>query len=60
MRYAAGMIALVGLYFGLSAIFPREGAAYYAPFRFLRYGLLGLWAGLGAPWMFIGLRLAEC
>lgn len=27
--------------------------------RFLRYGLLGLWGGLGAPWAFVKLRLAE-
>ena len=58
VRYLAGISVLAGLYFGLSAVFPRAGSALYLPFRFLRYGLLGLWAGLGAPWVFLKLRLA--
>jgi hypothetical protein len=27
--------------------------------RFVRYALVGLWAGLGAPWLFLKLRLAS-
>jgi hypothetical protein len=26
--------------------------------RFVRYMMVGLWAGLGAPWLFVRLRLA--
>lgn len=58
-RYLLGIMALAVLYFGLSAVFPREGEAFYLPLRFLRYALVGLWAGLGAPWVFLKLRLAD-
>ncbi|NLG83040.1 MAG: phosphatase PAP2 family protein [Firmicutes bacterium] len=57
-RYLLGIAVLIGLYFGLSAVFPGVGSSLYLPFRFLRYMLLGLWAGLGAPWIFLKLRLA--
>ena len=40
-------------------VFPGEGEALYTPLRFLRYGLLGLWISLGAPWLFTRIRLAE-
>jgi membrane-associated phospholipid phosphatase len=45
----------------LFAELPRWGAAspYYELGRFLRYGLLGLWAAVGAPWLFRRLALAE-
>lgn len=52
-RFLAGLIVLLGLYFGLKAVFP-EGLL----FRVVRYALIGLWASLGAPWMFVKLRLA--
>ncbi|MGH2349150.1 MAG: phosphatase PAP2 family protein [bacterium] len=58
LRFLVGAIVLIVLYVGLSAVFPREGGAAEA-FRFLRYGLLGIWAGLGAPWVFRLLRLAD-
>jgi membrane-associated phospholipid phosphatase len=53
-RTVAGLIALMGLYFGLKAILP-EGLL----FRMVRYALLGLWGSLGAPWMFLKLQLAQ-
>ena len=52
---------MLGLYLGLSAVFPGEEAgdlAYYS-FRFARYGILGLWISLGAPLVFARLRLLE-
>jgi membrane-associated phospholipid phosphatase len=59
VRSVIGIIVLLALYIGLSAIFPGEEAgettAYI--FRFLRYGILGLWISLGAPWLFSVLRL---
>jgi membrane-associated phospholipid phosphatase len=53
-RFLAGLIVLLGLYFGLKAVLP-EGLL----FRTVRYALIGLWAALGAPWMFVKLRLAN-
>ena len=51
-----GMVVMFGLYMGLSAAF--EGLEPALLFRFIRYGLVGLWGGLGAPWAFTKLRLA--
>lgn len=53
-RFVVGIIPLLILYLGLKAVFP-EGEA----FRFLRYALVGLWAGWLAPWVFVALRLAD-
>ncbi len=58
-RYGVGLAGLAILYFGLKAILPGEGDANYALFRFLRYGLVGVWATLGAPLLFVKLRIAE-
>jgi undecaprenyl-diphosphatase len=54
VRFILGAIVVLVLYLGLAAIF-TAGLA----FRGVRYGLIGLWAGLGAPWVFVKLRLAE-
>lgn len=59
LRSIIGLVILLALYFGLSSAFPGKEASettYYF-FRFLRYGLLGVWIGLGAPWLFSILRL---
>jgi membrane-associated phospholipid phosphatase len=56
LRYVVGMAVMFGLYMGLSAAF--EGLEPALFFRFIRYGLVGLWGGLGAPWAFTKLRLA--
>ncbi len=56
MRYVAGMLVLFGIWMGL-----RSGFAGLEPdwvFRVVRYALVGLWAGLGAPWLFVRLKLA--
>jgi undecaprenyl-diphosphatase len=53
-RSLAGLIVLLGLYFGLKVVLP-EGML----FRTVRYALIGMWASLGAPWMFIKLGLAH-
>jgi membrane-associated phospholipid phosphatase len=69
-RYALGLAGALVIYLGLRRVLPGEasifadipawGAAspYYELGRFLRYGLLGLWASVGAPWVFLGLGLA--
>ena len=53
------MLGLFALYLGLKFIFPGEGEPLYAAMRILLYALVGLWATLGAPWLFLRLRLAS-
>jgi len=57
LRFLLGGAVLLGLWMGLRAVF--SGAEPALIFRFIRYGLVGLWGGLGAPWAFARLRLAE-
>ncbi|HHS96730.1 MAG TPA: phosphatase PAP2 family protein [Chloroflexi bacterium] len=57
IRYLLGVIVLFGLWMGLRVLF--AGLEPAPLFRFVRYGLVGLWGGLGAPWTFVRLRLAE-
>ena len=59
VRFLVGAVGLLALYLGLKLLFPGEGEAFYAVMRFVRYALVGLWAGLGAPWLFLKLRLAS-
>lgn len=59
IRFLVGAAGLLVFYVGLSALFPREGEALYAVFRFFRFGLLGAWVSLGAPWIFRRLKLAQ-
>lgn len=54
IRFVLGLIVLLAIYLGLSAILP--GGLF---FRLLRYALIGIWASLAAPWLFVKLRLAE-
>ncbi|MGD2126250.1 MAG: phosphatase PAP2 family protein [Desulfobacteraceae bacterium] len=57
LRFLVGEAGLFLLWLGL-----RIGFLDLEPqalFRFVRYGLVGLWGGLGAPWAFVKLRLAE-
>lgn len=59
LRYPIGLVVTLALYVGLKALFPEEGEQLYLLFRFVRYALLGLWIGLGAPLVFRMLRLVE-
>ncbi len=56
-RFPVGAVVMFGIFLGLKAAFPDEGEALYLPLRFVRYGLVGLWIVLGAPWLFGILRL---
>ncbi len=56
VRFLLGVVVLVALWLGLRIAFSRLEPALL--FRFARYGLVGLWGGLGAPWAFRRLRLA--
>ncbi|MDL2229935.1 phosphatase PAP2 family protein [Treponema sp. OttesenSCG-928-L16] len=58
LRMLAGLAGAALLFFGLKYMFPGEDSSHYSLFRFIRYGLLGLWASAGAPWMFLRLKLA--
>jgi membrane-associated phospholipid phosphatase len=58
VRFLVGAIVLLALYFGLKLAFPGEGEPLYFALRVVRYAVVGLWAGLGAPWLFRRLRLA--
>ncbi|GMR09220.1 MAG: phosphatase PAP2 family protein [Anaerolineae bacterium] len=59
VRFVLGVALVAAIYFGLRFIFPGEGESLYAVFRFIRYGLVGLWISLGAPWLFLRLGLAD-
>lgn len=54
VRFHLGLVVTFALYVGLKGIFPAG-----LPFRLLRYGLIGLWAGFFAPWVFVKTALAE-
>ena len=58
VRFLVGAIMLLVLYVGLKLLFPAEGESLYLVMRTVRYTLMGLWAALGAPWLFLRLRLA--
>ena len=58
LRFLIGGVVVVLLYGGLKVVFPGEGSSLYLVFRFLGFGIIGLWATLGAPWLFRRLRLA--
>ncbi len=56
IRYLAGIFVLTVIWYGLRTAFEQlEPAGLY---RVLRYALAGLWGGLGAPWLFVKLKLA--
>lgn len=60
-RFFLGVAVLLVLRFGLKAISPEGSEPLTIAARFLRYGILGLWIGLGAPWLFraVGLTTAK-
>lgn len=56
-RFLVGAIGLLVLYLGLKLISPSEGESLYLITRAARYASVGLWAALGAPWLFRRLQL---
>lgn len=58
LRYLAGLVIFAAVYGGLKMVLPDEGEAGYLLGRAMRYGLMGLWISLGAPWAFLKLGLA--
>ena len=57
-RYILGVIGLLALYLGLSAIFPSGETLIAAIFRYVRYALMGFWVMYLAPRLFNFMRLA--
>lgn len=57
LRFIVGAAVMVGLWLGLKMAFSSLEPAFL--FRFIRYGLMGLWGALGAPWVFVRLGWAE-
>lgn len=53
LRFAVGIAVVLALYAGLKLVLPGG-----LGFRVLRYGLIGLWASFGAPWVFVRTGLA--
>ena len=58
-RFVVGIITLFLVQFGLSVLLPKEGAAGYEIMRVFRYCMVGMWAVLGAPMLFLRLGLAN-
>jgi hypothetical protein len=56
IRYLLGVFILFGLWAGLRVAFASLEPA--GLLRFIRYMLVGLWGGIGAPWLFVRLKLA--
>lgn len=55
LRFVLGAAVLFGLWLSLKPLF--SGCEPEPFYRFLRYSVVGLWGGLGAPWMFVRLGL---
>jgi len=57
LRYLVGIATVVAVYLVPKLLLGDAGSAPLP--RFLRYAVLGAWTSLGAPWLFLTLRLAE-
>src|SRR5690606_26719188 len=52
-RFGLGLVVLVAIYVGGKLLSPGSEAPAYVLVKFVRYGLLGVWVSLGAPWLFL-------
>jgi membrane-associated phospholipid phosphatase len=59
IRFLIGAAVVFALYIGFRGLLPNEESVYYLIFYFLQYWLIGLWIGLGGPWLFRLLKLAS-
>jgi membrane-associated phospholipid phosphatase len=50
-RFFLGVVVLIALRFGLEAVSPEGPKPLTIAAQFLTYAILGLWIGLGAPWL---------
>jgi hypothetical protein len=58
-RLAVGTASIVMVYFLPKLVLSPIAGGSPELIRFIRYALLGAWGALGAPWLFLKLRLAE-
>lgn len=58
LRFGVGTIILVIVWLGTKAVLPDEPETIARFYRLLRYALVGAWASLGAPWLFVKVGLA--
>ena len=59
LKYVIGILGVLVIWMGLDFIFPEGETIVAYIFRYIRYGLAGLWISLGAPWIFVKAKLAE-
>jgi membrane-associated phospholipid phosphatase len=59
VRYAAGMVVTVAIWFGLREVFPEDPLWLGLTLRFIRYLLTLLWVAYYAPLVFVWLKLAD-
>ncbi len=52
LRFLIGISGIIFLYFILKTILPRADYTTYHLGQFIHYTVLGLWIGVGAPWLF--------
>jgi hypothetical protein len=58
LRFGLGAVILVIIWLGFRVILPSEPEMLARLYRLLRYLVVGLWASLGAPWLFVSVGLA--
>jgi len=60
VRFVLGLTVTVLIFVVFRKLTPADrNTSYFMIIYFVRYALIGLWAGVGAPWLFCLLRLAE-
>lgn len=59
LKYFIGIIGVLVVWRGLDIIFPEGEEILALVFRYIRYGLAGIWISLGAPWVFVRIKLSE-
>lgn len=57
VRFILGLVVLFGIWLGLRFAFSELEPM--SLLRAVRYACVGLWGALGAPWLFVQLRLSE-
>jgi len=59
LKYIIGIAGVLAIWMGLDFIFPEGETIVAFIFRYIRYGLAGLWISLGAPWIFVKAKLSQ-
>jgi membrane-associated phospholipid phosphatase len=59
VRYVVGLVGMVALYAGLSALFPSGTDPIALILRYVRYAILGTWGSYLAPRLFVALGIAN-